>query len=98
MVWFFFPGKNGHQHDGGAGNFRADTPADCPYAFYDLGGCIHPRMWGLAGVVGPDVDDDQPGVESVELSIIQAPEDVLCSIPSEAEVQYAVGAEQFGPG
>ena len=59
------------------------------------------RRYGIADVVGPGKQDDDLGIDPVEFSIVQSPEDVLsaigaptevCRVPAE-KVLFPVGQE-----
>ena len=97
MQGLLLPGKDRHQYDHGVGDFRVDTVIYRFDPFYYFGSRIHSGVFCLAGIICPDVDNDETRMEPVDLSVVQTPKDILCSVPTEAKIQYPVPTKQRIP-
>lgn len=78
--------EDAHEDDFGAGGFFEQSFEDFVDGVGDLGGGVD-GGFAFGEIVGADVDDDDFGLEAVEFTVLEAPEDVLGAIPAEAEIE-----------
>ena len=85
-------GEDAEEEDFGLGGAFLDFFDDGGDAFDDLAGGV---VFAV-GIVGADHDDGDFGFDAFEVSVLQAPEDVLGAVTTDAEVHgFAIGVMFF---
>jgi hypothetical protein len=94
IIGFFAAGHDGHQDDADAWALSFGMFDDRADSFGDFGGRIFAGVGGIGEVVGADVDDGVSRAQSLEFSVLNAPKDILGSVPAKAEVEdWAISEE-----
>src|SRR5688572_25512860 len=92
-IWIFTARENGEQENFRGGKFGAQFLDDGADAVSDLfGGVVF-----AVGIVRSDHQDGGFGAEAFEIPVIQAPEDMLGAVATDAEVDRVVFGETFRP-
>ena len=94
IVGFFAAGHDGHQDDAHAWALGFGVFDDGADSFGDFGGGIFAGVCGMGEVIGADVDDGVSWVQALEFSVLNAPKDILGSVPAKAEVEDRAISEE----
>ena len=85
--------KNGHQQNLGTGKFRAEL-------VHDSANPLHNLLRGVVfavRIVGTDHHHGRLGLQTIEVAVVETPEDVLSAIAADAQIDGVAVGVVFGP-